>query len=190
MESTRTRGFPVALVVILLLVAAGAAAGGWWWYNNRTNPKDQAVKVMQTLKTLDWKAQYKLVALSPKLGQEAPNADAYATEAEKGFTRQPEVAGMVRTLFSSMENIAAGEPTITGNTATVPLTFNLSLMGQTVKFNGKAQMIKQGGIWKLDLTKATNERDTAKIMQELFGQPDMGNLPQGGRGMPGLGGNR
>ena len=189
MEGREPRGFPVVALVLSLLVLGGAGAGGWYWYNNRTNPKDQTVKMLQAFKALDYKEMYRLVALSPELQKEMPNAEAYEARSKQEIEgATPQQKQLIEMVLRGITDISAGEPTITGNTAVVPTSVTITMMGQNVKFKGQSKMIREGGIWKFDLTKAKNQAAADKAGQELIGQPDLSSLPGGGRGLPGIGG--
>ena len=167
-------------IVCLVLLLAGAGFGGWYWYNNRTNPKDQAMAFYQaTFKDHDWKKSYAVSAFDAEDKKKFPDADAFA----KYNDEQMQKPG-AKAAFDQMNQISDfkfGEPTITGNTATVPTTSKISIGGRDINLKGSAKMIKDGGQWKVDFT--GNDLEDAKVLFGFFGQPE-GGLGALGGGAP------
>jgi hypothetical protein len=176
-------------IVLLVLFLAGAGAGGWWWYNNRTNPKEQAQKVADAMNQRDWKALFYLCAWSSSSRVGPGDADEFARASDTAFNQglssaPPQVQAAVNTL-----KMAVGEPKIDGSTADVPTTTTMTIGPVTVTFKGTAHMIRQSGIWKLDLTKGSPQDPGAwqKAGADLIGKPEGLPAGMGGFGMGGGG---
>lgn len=184
---------PVALILLLVIVLGGGGFGGWYWYNNRTNPKDQAVKAVDAVKGFKWKELYGLVAWSPETKMSSTSADDFEKQANKSIDQarsqgMGQLVDMQKQMLSSIKT-TAGEPKIDGDKADVPLTHTIEFGGQSQSTQGTAKMIRQGGIWKLDMTsvKGDNYEEGFKAGQQLsaqlFGAPaGMGGMGGGGAG--------
>ncbi len=168
-------------IILAVIVLIGAGAGGWYWYNNRTNPKDQAQKLLNAvLVDHDWKTTYGLVAMNAETKKKYPNADSVASEQNKQINANP----MAAQIFNNLKftNITTGDPTFNNGKADVPTSASLSIAGRSLSFHGTAHMVREAGIWKLDAT--SNDPQQLISMQSDLLKPDMG----GGGGMAGTGG--
>jgi len=187
-EAPSKSGSAVGVIILVLVLLAGAGAGGWWWYNNRSNPKDQAIKVFNAyFKNQDWNAAYQLTALSDSDRKKFPSGDSIKAE----FMKNPAAQAGFSQLSSAITGVTAGSPTINGDKADVPLSSTLKspMGGMEVKLNGTAHLIKQGSIWKLDLTTGTELEQTQRFMDML--STDIGKMMKnlgGSGGMSGFGG--
>lgn len=188
----RKSGASALVIGLVVLLLAGGGAGGWWWYNNRTNPKDQAVKVLTALKSQDWKALYPLIAFSASDKAKFPDAETFAKDANEKLGGNPQAKVGLDQVFSTLSDISAGEPTYNGDKAEVPTSSKINVGGMSVSLKGTAHLIKEGGIWKLNSTNG-GVQDAMTII-DLVGKPDLGSMGGGlgnmggGMKMPGLGG--
>ncbi len=182
---------PVALILLLIIVFGGGGYGGWYWYNNRTNPKDQALKVVDAYKNFNWKELFILIAWSSDTKY---TADQFANEAEKQVS-QAKTMGMGQLVDQAKQLLqgiktTAGEPKIDGNKAEVPMTHNIQIAGRTQTTQGTARMIRQGGIWKLDLTMVSpsaSQQEAYLAGQRVFGEMFGANGGTGGGMLGGMG---
>jgi hypothetical protein len=164
-------------IVCLVLLLAGGAFGGWYWYNNRTNPKEQAVTFYQaTFKDHDWKKSFAVCAFDAEDKKKFPDADAYAKYNEEQMQKP-----LIKAVFDQIGQISdfkADEPTITGNTATVPTSSKISIAGRDIALKGSVKMIKEGGQWKVDFT--GNDNEDNMVLYGIFGKPEGGVGGMGG----------
>jgi hypothetical protein len=177
----------IIAVVLLVLVLAGGGAFGWWWYNNRTNPKEQAQKALNAINQRDWKGFFALCAWPPNVRVGPGDADTFARVADASFNQSLQNAPeAIRQAVNNMK-MTAGEPVISGSTADVPTSTLMTIGPVSVTLKGTAHMIRQAGIWKLDMTKG-NPQDPSvweKIGADLVGKPE--GMPPGlGGGMGGM----
>jgi hypothetical protein len=176
---------PVAAIMLVLILVCGAAYGGWYWYNNRTNPKDQAVKLGAALKAKNWGDIFDLCAWPPDKVASNSRSE-FITGADKGFDKAaslagPEAAAMAKQAVATLETVS-GEPTANADGTDVPVTNKMTLGGITVSLKGVAHMVRQGGIWKLNMLQF-DPKDPSTVQtafKEFIGQPE---------GMGGMGGN-
>ncbi len=147
------RSGPSIGAIVMVLAVLGGAGGGWWFWMHRTNPKDQAQKFLECVKTLNAKGMYDTTEV---------DADKYKSEEDfiqKTTDEQSKVPGMKDMVTNMLANIQfkAGEPKYNGmNEASVPVTVSGSF---AMPFGGqKPQDIDQkfdlpmknfNGIWKV-----------------------------------------
>lgn len=133
--------------------------------------QSQALKLYRSIQREDWKQLYYLAAFSPNIRKHLGTPEAFAADVAKGIG-QSENAKIVHQLFSGMKNIVVGKATVTGNKATAPTSSDVTLNGQKVHFKGLARMIKDGGVWKWDLSYTDDvQTATSNAIQELLGKP-------------------
>lgn len=173
---------PVGIILLVLLIAGGGV-GGWWWYNNRTNPKDQAIAIYNAFfKEQDYKKFYALAAFNDTDKKKYPDADTFTKDGISKISSNPAAKAGLDKLKDMLSDITVGEPTITGGKADVPTSTKLTIAGQNISMKGTAHMIKEGGIWKLDLTGP--DQQNAMAIQDMIGKPAAGSMGAG-MGMPG-----
>jgi hypothetical protein len=150
-------GNVVAAVLIGLLLLGGLGAGGWWFLTPHSNPKTVVLQYDKALAAQDWKSLYGLVELSAATKSKAPDAASFAAEMTRMtdmFRANPLAAGMVDSFFKAYETAQIGEPTITGDTATVPVTLKLSFsFAGTTKDDSTTvptSLHMINGLWKVD----------------------------------------
>ena len=141
-------GGAIVAVLLVLLLLGGGGFGGYWYWTHRTNPKDQTQKFCNALKAQDFKAMYELT----DRGADNTTEEQFESKLKQTFNALPG-------LFDAMKNLTytAGEATINGDTATVPVAISgnisLSLMGQTINqaVNNKMNISlkNDSGIWKI-----------------------------------------
>lgn len=140
-----------ALGPILLVVAAlFGGGGGWWFWMHRTNPKDQAQKYFEALKTLDAKTMYQTVEVDPS---QVKSEEDYMKSAD---AQNPAAKELARSVVSGLQ-FKAGDPKYNGmNEASVPVTvsgtFALPFPGQKpMEVNQKFDLPMKNfnGIWKI-----------------------------------------
>jgi hypothetical protein len=151
------------LAVLLLGTASFASAG--------STPESQALALYTAIHKQNWKALYYLAAFSPTIKKSLPTPDKFASDVQMGID-QGGNAKVVKDLFDSMKNIRVGKAKITGNKASVPTSADLTVGGTTKHFVGVANMIKEGKVWKWDLSYTNNvEQATSESLQKLIGAP-------------------
>lgn len=137
----------------------------------KSDPKAQALKIMQVFHKEDWKGLYSLIAFSPSTKKSLPGRDKFAADVKTGMDSSSSAA-IVHELFASMKNISVGEASVHGQKASVPTACTVTVQGHTKKFKGEAHLAKDDGVWKLDLS--GNEdlaTQTSKAVQDLLGKP-------------------
>jgi hypothetical protein len=151
------------LAALLVSTASFAAAG--------STPESQALALYTAIHKQNWKALYYLASFSSTVKKSLPSPNKFASDVQAGIDAGGN-AKVVKDLFSSMRNIRTGKAKITGNHATVPTSADLSVQGKTKHFTGVATMIRDGGVWKWDLSYTDNvEQATAQSLQKLIGTP-------------------
>lgn len=142
-------GAVMAIVVILVLALVGV--GGWWLLTHRSsnsNPKTVAQRFMNAFKSMDWKTMYELADDSSTDKAKYPNAQAFADDMNNKIN-QPGVGAFVKVIMDGIKEIKVGEATITGDTATVPVTVTVSMMGQEQTQTSSMTLKKTSGGWKV-----------------------------------------
>jgi hypothetical protein len=173
----RARGGNIVGIVVAFVVILGGCIGGWYWWMHRTNPKDQALAVYKAFLSQDFKTAYTLSAFGPNGKKTYPDADSFAAAQQTAANNLISKIPGGQTLLDAVKAAAAkaaataavGEPTINGDTAEVPTSCDLTLMGRTVKVKGAAHMINEAGMWKLDLT-SDNMQQLNKAASDLIGK--------------------
>ena len=156
------RLLPIVLIVCLLGCKGGAPAAA-------SDPKAVALQLLQTFHKEDWQALGGQIAFSP--AHKGENLSSFGANFKKGLDSTPNIE-LVHQLFASMADMKAGEPTITGDKASVPITCTYTVQGKSKVFGGYANLAKDDGVWKWDFTGSDNiEAETMKRMPELMGQP-------------------
>jgi hypothetical protein len=150
-------GRVVTAVLVCLLLLGGLGAGGWWFLMPHSNPKTVVLQYDKALAAQDWKTLYGLVELSAATKSKTPDAASFATEMTQmtdKFRANPLAAGMVDSFFKAYATAQIGEPTITGDTATIPVTLKMSFsFAGTTKDDSTTlptSLRKINGLWKVD----------------------------------------
>jgi hypothetical protein len=125
----------INLIVILLLVG-GAAAGGYWKWMNRTNPKSQVERYMHAIQWLDWGVVWDLSATPPG----GMTKGKFIDKLDEPYDNNGVIKIAARKALETI-TYTVGEPTFSGNEATVPV----SIEGSTMKL----KLTNFGGIWKI-----------------------------------------
>jgi hypothetical protein len=139
-------------------------------------PEAQALKLYKAVRDQDYKAMFYLMAFTVKGKATLSNADQFALDVKKGYEsgfKTKEEQAVTDRIFHSIAEIMIGEPVITGDKAEIPTSAKITANGETKFFKGRAHLIKDEGVWKLDLTIDEDaEKAMAQRVQELFGQPE------------------
>jgi hypothetical protein len=139
-------------------------------------PEAQAAKIYRVIRDQDYKAMFYLMAFTTKGKTTLSTAEQFALDVRKGYEggfKTKEEQAVTDSIFKSIAGIMVGEPVITGDKAVIPTSAKITANGETKVFKGSAHLIKDEGVWKLDLTIDDDaEKAMAQRVQELFGQPD------------------
>lgn len=137
----------------------------------KSDPKAQALRIMQVFHKENWKDLYSLIAFSPSMKKTLPGKDKFASDVKSGMDSSSSAA-IVHELFASMKDIRVGEAAVHGLKATVPTACTVTVQGHTKKFKGQANLAKDDGVWKLDLSGSGDlATQTSKAVQDLLGKP-------------------
>jgi hypothetical protein len=138
-----------------------------------SDPRAQALKLYQVIQKQDWESLYFLVLFAPKLKLEMTgHSKEFAGGVREGIGEDG--AKTIDELFNNMSEIAIGEPIIKGNKAEVPTSCRDIVKGKTVFFKGTAHMIKDGEVWKWDLTSSEDiGQATSQELIALIGTPSV-----------------
>lgn len=173
-EGTIQRSGGMVGTVMALVVFLGAAVGLLYFWMHRTNPKDQAILIVKAFASKDWRASYDLVSLKETGKKQCPDPEALGKQAEKlfnAFEANPKTKPIYDNLSQAADNMTAGEPVITGDKAEVMTAIPVKTESDSVTVRGKARLINEGGVWKLDMTSESQSVRDATI-RDLIGKPD------------------
>ncbi|MGH8049328.1 MAG: hypothetical protein ACREPB_01560 [Arenimonas sp.] len=169
------RNVLLSLGVMALLMAAPANAKLKATGNKAATPEAQALKIYQSLRDQDYKAMYYLLAATEKGKATFGTVEQFALDVQKGYDgsfKTPEEKAASDNLLKSISDIMIGEPVITGNKAVVPTSAKITVNSKVYTFKGEAFLIKDDGVWKLDLTFDENsEKAMGQRTAELLGRP-------------------
>jgi len=144
-------------------------------------PEAQARRIYQAIRDQDYKALFYLMAFAPKAKETLTTAEAFAIDFKSGYDasfKTPEDHERTDKILHSISDIMIGEPVVTGNKAAIPTSAKITGNGVTLTFRGQANLINDGGVWKLDLTFTDDsEKATAQRVSEIFGQPEIKKAP-------------
>jgi len=139
-------------------------------------PEAQAMNIYRAVRAQDYKAMFYLMAFTAKGRATLTTAEQFVIDTAKGYAgsfKTKEEQEVTDRIFHSIADIMVGEAVIAGDRAVVPTSARITANGQTRLFRGSAHLIKQDGVWKLDLTIDDDaEKATAQRTSELFGKPD------------------
>lgn len=162
----------MGIVVCLLTPPAVAQAAG----DTTATPAAQALKIYQALRDQDYRALFHLLAFTAKGQATLTTAEDFARDVRAGYDsgfKTPEEKAISDRILASISGIMIGEPVITGNKAAIPTSARITVKGQTLTFRGMAHLIKDKGVWKLDLTfDEDSEKTMAQRTGELIGSPE------------------
>lgn len=132
-----------------------------------------ALKVFQTLQKQDWAGLFHIVSFSPALQKQMPNdSSEFARQFVSGLNENAEDAAATRKLFDGMSEIKVGTAVVTGNKAAVPVSCRITIEGNSLVFNGTANMIKLGSVWRWDMTSSDDPAEaTETALTALLGMP-------------------
>ena len=150
-------GGGIIAILVGLLVLGGLGAGGWWFLRPHTSPKVVVQQFDTALGARDWKTIYMLVEFPADTKTKYPNADAFASSMNSELEKAQSIPGagsLVDSFTKAYQSAQVGEPTINGDTATVPVTMTVSLsFGGAKTEKTSTQQIplrKVSGVWKID----------------------------------------
>lgn len=148
---------------------------------HEATPEAQALRIYKAIRDQDYKALFYLMAFTPKGRATMTTAEAFAVDMRKGYEssfKTPAEQAETDKIFQSISDIMIGEPVITVSKAAIPTSARITANGATRTFRGQAYLIKDDGVWKLDLTFTDDtEKATAQRVSEMFGKPEVKNEP-------------
>ncbi len=166
----------LAVGVIALFVAGAVSAQQKPSGDKTATPATQALRIYQSIRDQDYRAMYYLLAATEKGKALFGTPEEFARDVKAGYDgsfKTPEEKLASDNLLKSISNIMVGEPVITGNKAVVPTSAKITINNQVYTFKGQAHLIKDDGVWKLDLTFDENsETAMAQRTAELLGKPE------------------
>ena len=168
----------VLLTVGVFTWAVAARAGGpeASAADKAATPEAQALKLYKAVRDQDYKGMFYLMAFPEKGKATLTTAEQFAIDMQKGYDssfKTPEDKERTDRIFRSISAIMIGEPVITGDKADIPTSAKITANDRTLVFKGQAHLIKDDGVWKLDLTFTDDsEKATAQRISELFGTPE------------------
>ena len=131
-----------------------------------SDPSAQALQVYKAFKAQDWSKLYDLSAFSAKVPRNEKGRKNFMSALDKGFSSNLKEKAFI----DGISNIATGKASISGNKATVPTSAKCTLNRTTLfLLNGKVDLIKQGGVWKWDLT-SDDKNQIKQATKDLFGE--------------------
>ena len=138
----------------------------------------QARNVYAAIAEMNWRALHGLIALSTRAKAAMPaDPDEFAAGVQNGFVagfKTKEEQEQTEAIFKSISEISLGQPVIEGHKASVPTSAKATVNGRGFRFKGIANMIKDAGVWKLDLTYTDDvERATSEQVVALIGKPEV-----------------
>ncbi|HLV81849.1 MAG TPA: hypothetical protein VKT32_16295, partial [Chthonomonadaceae bacterium] len=176
--ASRSSAGPIAGALAAIVLLGLVGFGGWWFVTHRgPSPKGQADKFLAASKALDFKGIYETADVDKT---KYPTEQSYVQNAQEHIDKVPAPLKSLLTSLLSGSQFKTGEPTIQGDTATVPVTQTISFRGQSQTMTADLRLSKVDGIWKVS-------RDS-QAMQALdkLTSIDFGSLPgAGGGGLPG-----
>ena len=154
--SANSGGGAKSAVIVLLLFAllGGGGFGGWYFWTHRTNPRDQAQRFFNGLKTLNAKTMYETVESDTDKYKDEQD---FITQTDAQLDKNPAAKQMLTSMFEGL-TFKVGEPKYDSATeATVPVTttgtITMSFFGQSksqsVDKTTQIKMKNFNGIWKV-----------------------------------------
>lgn len=125
----------MVFAILLVLVLAGGG-GGWWWWQKQHAPAVAAEKYFAAFTAKDWKTVYE--------GTDIP-AEYKDKVTPEVFAKGMDYIGNLVTL----SDVKVGECTITGDQATVKVSYTAAVFGQTKTNNTDLPMKLVDGRWKV-----------------------------------------
>jgi hypothetical protein len=96
----------------------------------------------------------------------------FADGVRRGINSDKDGQKTMDDLLNNLSEIEVGEPSISGDKAEVPTSAKFAINGTTVPFKGMAHMIKDGDVWKWDLTFSDDTKvATEQALLALIGKP-------------------
>jgi hypothetical protein len=137
-----------------------------------SDPKGQALKIMNVFHNEDWRGMFSLIAVSANNKSSLQDPDAFAQGMSTGLNSGGQDSAVVHELFRSMQNIRVEEPSVTGDKASVPCSCTVTISGTTKDFVGVVNLTLDNGEWKWDLTGSDDlQAESAKQTKALLGTP-------------------
>ncbi len=156
-EAPAKSGSPIVPILLGLVLLGGVGAGGWWFLMPHSNPKTVVQKFDTAIAAQDWKTLYTLIEMPSEDKAKYPSADEFATTMSDQVSKirsNPIGGTFVDAFLKAYQTAQTGDATITGDTATVPVTLTVSLaaMGKTSDQTSTQQipLKKVNGVWKID----------------------------------------
>lgn len=176
-ENSDSQSKSGGIVGILMFIIVAGCIGflGFYLWTHRTNPKDQAILALSAFAKKDWKAAYDLISLGEAGKKQFPDPEAFGKQANKifqSYENNPLTKSFIENLSQAADHATAGEPIISGDKAEVPTSMTVSGGNADVQVVGKAHMINQGGLWKLDMT-SESQTNRDKTARDLIGKPQI-----------------
>lgn len=141
------------------------------------DPRTATQALLETLRMQNWHQFYYLCVFERGEEKSARAASEFDGELRKYVSSNSHSIEISR-VFSAMTEIQIGAPSISGNSATVPTSWECHIDGETIALSGSAHLIKENGLWGLDeLSGEGHEEGWA--MAELIGhvKSRSGNAP-------------
>lgn len=163
-----------AITILSLILTLAFAANAQKTANtDAADAAAAALKVYQTLQKQDWAGLFYVVSFSPAVQKLMPgDPSEFARQFVNGLNENPEDAAATRKLFDGMSEIRVGTAVVTGNKAAVPASCRITIEGNSLVFNGTANMIKLGGVWRWDMTSSDDPAAaTETALNALLGMP-------------------
>lgn len=150
----------VAGILLALVLIGGGIGAGWWFLVPHSNPKTVVQQFDTAFGSQDWKTVYNNMTMPDSEKSKYKDADAFAKDMTDNMQKaraNPLGATILDAVFKAFQSAQVGEPTITGDTATVPvkMTISASVMGQNINrsMDNKIPLVKVNGVWKIDGSK-------------------------------------
>ena len=142
------------IAVLLFALLGGGGFGGWYFWTHRTNPKDQAQRFLNGLKTMDTKTMYETVEMDTDKYKDEQD---FVTQSNAQLDKNPAAKQMLTSMFEGLTFKAGDAKYDSATEATVPVktsgTITMSFFGQSksqsVDKTSQIKMKNFGGVWKV-----------------------------------------
>src|SRR5579884_93970 len=145
-SSKTTHGVVIGIVIVLLILLIGGASWGLLHRKQQQaiDPREQALRFFAAAKAQDWNTLYDL---TEGLSAAFPSSDAYARKMKEAM-QEPFFAIFYTGMFLKPQ-ITVGQPVISGEEATVPVTRTGEIGGQAFNHVTDLKMKRIEGVWKV-----------------------------------------
>jgi hypothetical protein len=136
-------------------------------------PREAALITFRILQQQDWKALYSACAFSETVAESLPKTpQEFADEVTRGIVTSGGKDKLDQFL-GGMKDLAVGEPQVTGDLASVPTSFTITLNEKVFHFRGIARLVRRQHAWLWDLSFSDDvQKATEKAFSEMLGKPD------------------